>query len=136
MKSRPDSPAAGGIAGTSTWIPSAESPPRHLRTSNEATHFTLGGDSGSTSHRFTHLGQRGFFNSGAGFEQQQFAESDPHGVTQPQARTVCRVWITGKPNAPTACENTRTIATSDRKARLEIRERRGMDRGGNLWQEG
>lgn len=119
LKSRPDSASAGGAIGSSA-ITLAVVSPRHCFDWNAAIHFTAGSHGGASS-RSTHLGQRGFFGSGFGFAQQQFAVDSPHGVTQPQAFTVYRAWITGKPNAATPCANTSATAISDRSAGIGIR---------------
>jgi len=55
------------------------------------------------------------------FAQQQFSEFAPHGITQPQALTVLRVWIRGNPNAETACANTSTSTIAGRAARFSVR---------------
>jgi hypothetical protein len=119
VKSRPDSASVGGAVGSSA-ITLAVVSPRHCFDWNAAIHFTAGSHGGASS-RSTHFGQRGFFGSGFGFAQQQFAVASPQGMTHPQAFTVYFVWITGKPNDATVCANTSATAINDRSAGIGIR---------------
>lgn len=128
----------GGSAGSSASCPIKLSP-RHWRACHPATHFTEGlsletavdSSGGFGTSRLRHFAHpAGFTTTGCGagsaFAQQQFSVEAPQGTTHPQAFTVCLVWMSGKPNAATACANTSTSAIAGRAARFRVRESRGM----------
>ena len=136
-------PTTGGIAGSSASSPIGLSP-RHWRAFHPATHFTdddspvaavvdsSGVFGASRSRHFAHPAGFAATGSEAGiaFAQQQFSVDAPQGITHPQALTVLLVWISGKPNAATACANTSTSAIAGRATRNRVREKWGIVKQG------